>query len=45
MGKAIFNEVIGLYITKPLGKPTLVVEADKRNKLTRQTAQSDFMED
>lgn len=45
MGKAVFNEVIGAYITKPPGKPTLVAETDKRTKLSRQTAETDFMED
>lgn len=42
MGKAVFKEVLGDFIVKPDGKPTLVPETDKRNKLTKTTAEADF---
>lgn len=30
VGKSLFNSLCGDYVTKPVGKPTLVVESDKR---------------
>ena len=42
LGKKRFEEVLGGYIEKPLGKPTLVPESDKRPAIA--TAQQDFSE-
>lgn len=33
IGKRVFNELCGKYIVKPMGKPTLVPESDKRESL------------
>ena len=41
MGKSKFVELLDKYIIKPAGKPTLVVESDKRPELN--TAKQDFM--
>ena len=43
MGKDTFREVIGAYVMKPEGKPTLVPVSDKRPAIT--TAFSEFKED
>ena len=40
LGKNKFNELIGQYVIKPPGKPTLVPESDKREAMN-----SDFKED
>ena len=40
MGKRKFGELLGDYIEKPMGKPTLVPESDKRPALN--TAAGDF---
>ena len=40
-GKKKFDEILGNYVYKPEGKPTLVPESDKRPALT-DAAQSDF---
>ena len=40
LGKSRFNEIIGQYIVKPQGKPTLVPESDKREPIG-----SDFKEE
>ena len=40
MGKAEFAEKIGSFVVKPLGKPTLALETDKRE--TYNSAASDF---
>lgn len=40
LGKQKFNELLGDYITKPQGKPTLVPDTDKRPALN--TAKDDF---
>ena len=37
MGKDIFNEVLGSYVTKPAGKLTLVPVSDKRPEVTVNT--------
>ncbi len=42
LGKKRFDEVLGDYIEKPSGKPTLVPESDKRPAI--HTAQHDFSE-
>lgn len=42
MGKAKFEEIVGKYIIKPEGKPTLVVETDKRPEITVNSAENDF---
>lgn len=42
IGKKRFEEVLGSYIEKPQGKPTLVPESDKRPAI--HTAQQDFSE-
>lgn len=33
IGKRVFNELCGKYVVKPMGKPTLVPESDKRETL------------
>lgn len=40
LGKKRFDEILGAYIVKPQGKPTLVPDSDKRPAM----AQSDFVE-
>ena len=42
MGKRKFAELLGEYVTKPAGKPTLVPASDKRPELTRSSAVDDF---
>ncbi len=41
LGKALFNDLLGNLIVKPAGKPTLVLESDKRPEIN--TAKKDFM--
>ena len=43
LGKTKFNELLGDFIEKPQGKPTLVPESDKRPAIN--TAKNDFMEE
>ena len=43
LGKTKFNELLGDFIEKPQGKPTLVPESDKRPEMN--TAKNDFMEE
>ena len=43
LGKSRFDELLGLYIEKPQGKPTLAPESDKRPVIN--TAKNDFMEE
>ena len=43
LGKAKFDEILGGFIVKPQGKPTLVPENDKRPAMNN--AKNDFMED
>ena len=45
MGKDIFNEVLGSYVTKPAGKLTLVPVSDKRPEVTVNTVNDEFQED
>ena len=42
VGKARFKELLASYIHTPPGKPTLVLEADKRESYKRITAAEDF---
>ena len=42
MGKKTFAEIIGRYITKPQGKPTLVPASDKRAAINVTGAKDDF---
>ena len=44
MGKENFNTILGHLVYKPKGKLTLVPESDKRQAITNDTAQADFME-
>ena len=44
MGKENFNTILGHLVYKPTGKLTLVPESDKRQAITNDTAQADFME-
>lgn len=45
IGKKVFAEILGELIIKPEGKPTLVVESDKRPELkTAESAAADFLE-
>ena len=43
MGKKAFNEVLGKYVVKPVGAPTLVPEADPRKPYSDATA--DFLKE
>jgi hypothetical protein len=43
LGKKRFSELLGEYIEKPAGKPTLVPVADKRPPIN--SAKQDFMEE
>ena len=46
LGKKEFDDLIGAYIDKPEGKPTLVPESDKRPALNAaEEARNDFKED
>lgn len=42
MGKPAFNEILGDFVTKPAGKPTLVPVSDKRPALDLVSAATDF---
>lgn len=42
MGKKTFNEVLGDLVVKPVGKPTLVPDTDKRPALDTRSAESEF---
>ena len=42
MGKKQFAEVLGDYVEKPAGKPTLAPESDKRPAIVNATAAEDF---
>ena len=44
MGKEQFRSVLGSYVYKPHGKLTLVPESDKREPVSTDTAEMDFME-
>lgn len=43
LGKSRFDELLTAYIEKPQGKPTLVLESDKRPAMNN--AKTDFMEE
>ena len=45
MGKKQFAEVLGGYIDKPAGKPTLAPESDKRPAITNNSAAEDFADE
>ncbi len=45
MGKKRFNEILGAYIVKPPGKPTLVPVGDKRPAITVNNVKADFKEE
>ena len=45
MGKKRFNEILGAYIVKPAGKPTLVPVSDKRPAITVNDVKVDFKEE
>ena len=42
MGKTTFTEVLGDLVVKPVGKPTLVPDTDKRPALDIRSAQTEF---
>jgi len=42
LGKAKFKELLTAYVNKPPGKPTLALESDKREAITRISAEEDF---
>ena len=42
MDKKTFNEVLGDLVVKPVGKPTLVSDTDKRPALEIHSAQTEF---
>lgn len=45
MGKAKFNEILGTFVMKPKGKPTLVPSSDKRPELKSITIKNEFTEE
>lgn len=45
MGKKQFSEVLGGYVEKPQGKPTLAPESDKRPAITGNSAAEDFADE
>ena len=45
MGKKQFAEVLGAYVEKPEGKPTLAPESDKRPAITHNSAAEDFADE
>lgn len=45
MGKKQFAEVLGAYVEKPEGKPTLALESDKRPAITGNNAAEDFADE
>ena len=45
MGKETFKKILGDFIIKPLGKPTLVPETDKRKAIEVKNANSEFKEE
>lgn len=45
MGKKQFAEVLGDYVEKPAGKPTLAPESDKRPAIVNATAAEDFADE
>lgn len=45
MGKDTFKEVLGSFVTKPVGKLTLVPVSDKRPEVTVNTVNDEFQED
>lgn len=45
MGKKIFADVLGTYVTRPAGKLTLVPVSDKRPEVTVNTVEDEFKED
>ena len=44
LGKEKFKEVLGGFINKPPGKPTLVPISDKRQEIETSSAKNDFIE-
>ena len=44
LGKTKFNVLLGDFIEKPQGKPTLVPMSDKRHQM-KNTAKEDFKEE
>ena len=42
LGKDKFNELLGDYIIKPEGKPTLVLKSDKRKEIVKHDVNKEF---
>lgn len=42
LGKKVFNSLVGTYIIRPIGAPTLVPESDKREEYALNSAEKDF---
>lgn len=45
MGKSKFNEILGQFVMKPKGKPTLVPLSDKRPEIKNISIKNEFMEE
>lgn len=45
LGKKTFAEILGGYVEKPQGKPTLAPESDKRPAITGNSAKEDFADE
>jgi hypothetical protein len=45
MGKEQFQELLGRFVVKPPGKPTLVPISDKRQPISISNAHQEFKED
>ncbi len=43
LGKKVFTSLVGDFIIKPSGAPTLVAESDKREEYTLNSAEKDFI--
>ena len=42
LGKPTFRDLLNNYVEKPQGKPTLALNTDKREPITRSSVENDF---